>query len=295
MTAVRVIVIESQCIDAPPLKGTSPTLEMAENSRYINPRKENNTGVDTVVILGHMQGCDEYQLLLAHFFVKDPIVGNEFSDYGSILSTTTIWEAWRSGGSNGKIELTDSFWKFLANPSTCPRNGMGVIVLPFPDHWRMMYLSPYSTDCKMCVVKYKQPHQGGQVTKKKNLLTEHPKIRAFAMSKLVCASILRLLSMDYGVTVATEAVEREIKHGNDSLSSSAQGEKILDHFAFHHSHYTLVTHAVGFHIDKGKGMCTSFLENRVVLSSKRNEKEPNIPTGRSFVKKNYFEYALLDW
>ena len=77
------------------------------------------------------------------------------------------------------------------------------------------------------------------------------------------------LSVRHDIAVATVAIEREIRNGKMSISSLSSGEDILEDFAMNHSNYTLVTHGVGFHVDRGKGDNTSFLENRVVFTSKK--------------------------
>ena len=165
---VKVMTVDAVTTKPAPEKGSLPTKEMAVNSLYVQPTKENNEDVDAVLVLGRVPSCDEYQLLLMRFFTVSRIVGDRFEDYKKVLDTTSVWEAWRSGGSNCQPSLSHSFWKFLSKPSASPRNGMGMVVIPFRDHWRFMYLTPYSTDRKLYVVKYRQPHQGGQVVKKKN-------------------------------------------------------------------------------------------------------------------------------
>ena len=171
---------------------------------------------------------------------------------------------------------------------------MGTVILPLTDHWLFLYMSPYTDDRKLCAVKYKQSHQGGQIFKKKEMLRRHPKIKGFAMSKLVAAYVLQALRNDRGLCVASEAVERELSYGKKSFGNR-KAEMGIDYYVQHHCNYTLVTHAVGFHFDQGKKGNTNFLENRIVVVADRNMDEPNIPEGRSIHSYSKFEYALLDW
>ena len=120
-------------------------------------------------------------------------------------------------------------------------------------------------------------------------------MEGFALSKLVCAAAMRDLHVRHGVAVATVAIEREIRNGEKSINLFSNGKEIATHFATHYSNYTFVTHGVAFHVDQGKEKNTSFLENRIVLRSKRNPNEPCIPEGRGYAGADYFEYALLDW
>ena len=120
-------------------------------------------------------------------------------------------------------------------------------------------------------------------------------MKSFAFSKIVCAAAMKDLHVRHGIAIATVAVEQELRHGEKAIHSFSKGDEILDHFATSYSNYTLVTHGVGFHIDLGKGGDTSFLENRIVLRSKKNTNEPCIPEGRGYAGANHFEYAILDW
>ena len=166
--------------------------------------------------------------------------------------------------------------------------------MKYSKHWRFLYLSPYSPNRKLCTVDYKQPHQGGQVTKKSAMLRAFPKVKHFAMSKIVCASLLRSLRKAHGIEVAAQAVSRELAFGQESFRCKV-GEEGIDSFVKSHCHFTLVTHGVNFHVDFGKGSNTSFLENRIVVVSERNPTEPNVPEGRGYKGKQRFAYALIDW
>ena len=222
-------------------------------------------------------------------------MGTSYDNYKAVLDTSTTWEAWRSGGSNGMTSFTNLFWKFLSASNTSPRNGMGMIILQFDHHWEFLYLSPYQETRKLCKVPYKQPHHGGQIKKKEKLLRSHPKVKGFAMSKLVCAAVLEVLHRDQKVAVAREAVRREMKFGVEAMNETSTGMEAINYFVMKHCNFTLVTHRVRFHVDRGKGTNTSFLENRVVLKSKKNVTEPSLPEGRGYVDKNHFEFALIDW
>ena len=126
------------------------------------------------------------------------------------------------------------------------------------------------------------------------MLEAFPKVRGFAMSKFVCSFLLEDLSRRYDVNVAVEAVRREVCAAQASLRNREGGDAI-DYFLHNHCHFTLVTHGVCFHVDRGKGTTTSFLENRVVLVSDRNKKQPNVPEGRGYHSADKFQYALIDW
>ena len=52
-----------------PEKSSRPTKEMATNSVYVHPTKENNEDVDAVIVLGCVPSCVEYQLLLMQFLM----------------------------------------------------------------------------------------------------------------------------------------------------------------------------------------------------------------------------------
>ena len=292
--AVRLVIIDNVPCKTKPYKGTAPTVQMAANSRYIQPTQDENSDVDAFLLLGRYADCEEHQLLLLRFFSTESVVGQSFQEYESLLNTTNVWEAWRAGGSNGPPRKSHSLWKFLSTPRTAPRLGMGIVILPFTDHWLYLYLSPYAEERKLCRVKYKQPHQGGQIIKKKQMLKDHPKIKGFAMSKLVCAFVLDKLFEERQILVARDAVLNELSFGARSLEVG-NNEAAVEYYVQHHCNYTLVTHAVGFHVDTSKNGTTSFLENRVVLTAERNRKEPNIPEGRSLHSPSKFEYALLDW
>ena len=90
---VRIIVINAIDDKVKPGKGSPVTIEMARQSRFLQPTKEENSDVGAVIVLGHMTKCDEYQLLLCRFFVEEPVIGSSFEDYESVLNTTTVWEA----------------------------------------------------------------------------------------------------------------------------------------------------------------------------------------------------------
>ena len=143
-------------------------------------------------------------------------------------------------------------------------------------------------------MKYKQPYQGGQVTKKKLLLTLFPKVRQFAFSKLFCAIILRRTDKIYSIRIASEVIHCELTMGKES-SRGRDSTELLDYYVNTYCHFTLVTHGVNFHVDRGKGTNTSFLENRVVFVSNRNVKEPYVPEGRGYCGEDKFQYALIDW
>ena len=159
-------------------------------------------------------------------------------------------------------------------------------------HWRFLYLSPYEEARKVCSVKYKQPHQGGQITKKAAMVKRFPNTKSFAMSKFVCAFVLRSLRKEHGLLVSSVAVDREIRHATASMK---ERKGPIDYYVKNYCNFTLVTHGVCFHDDQGKDNNSSFLENRVVLVSDRDEEEPNIPEGRGYHSEKKFQYALLDW
>ena len=126
------------------------------------------------------------------------------------------------------------------------------------------------------------------------MLSCHPKIKGFAMSKLVCAFLLKKLHQQKGICVARDAVTKELSYGAKSFEME-DDESAIQYYVQNHCNYTLVTHGVGFHVDRSKNGTTCFLENRVVLVANRKDDQPNIPEGRSIYSKTKFEYALLDW
>ena len=112
--SVRVVIIDSKSPRIRPRKGSKVTTRMALDCTFVHPTKQDYPDVDAFILLGRIKGCPDLQLLLCRFFSEQTIVGSTFNDYKDLLETSTVWEAWRSGGSNGSTEKTNSLWKFIS-------------------------------------------------------------------------------------------------------------------------------------------------------------------------------------
>lgn len=222
-------------------------------------------------------------------------------------------EVKRSGGSNGKIDVSWDLLNFLHFPSTTPRKNKACVWIPSQNNrtWHVLYINCYKTDKQRHVTKYtySNPVQGGQLKlNSKTLKKLHPSMYKLlslnakykALTPYLCDAINRSRLSDLGNRLVSDTANKVQKLTNSFTRLHSKNKIQFYDSLLCTCKITLLMHAVKNHADiasKGSSCLRTraFFENKILLYSRKySDYTSKFAQGRGGNGPGMFVFGLVD-
>lgn len=299
------------------LKGSNHLSVDDAQKYYLFAREEYNKkhDCDLSLIIGYKKGESVGSLLLMRFHscsaLRMPCLTDDERQkfLAAIRKKVGVngLERMRRGGSSGLMEYSSNLMRLLSTKNSCPRKAKSALWLRDRNNLQLhLFYFGKRNPGKVVKWQYTTPQMGGQFELDTMILdrTQFRFLQDFIATKPLSAQIISkiedssmlLCGLD---SICPDAVANELQHiqiAQKYIQAHCQDEsrRKLLFFSFYASectHFTLVCHPVGRHVDVFKNNEAS-LENRICFSFNGGE---SFGYGRGGKGRNKFLFGLCGW